>query len=98
MFAVPAATPVTMPALAPEPTVAIDVLLLLHVPPVEVLLRVIVAATHTLFGPVIGVGTGFTVIVVVLSQAKRVVYLIVSVPGVIPVTMPEDEPTVAIKG
>src|ERR1043165_1268474 len=60
IFRLPAATPVTTPDT--DPTVANDVLLLLHVPPVEVLARVIVAFTHTADGPVTAAGCGFTVI------------------------------------
>jgi hypothetical protein len=53
---VPADTPVTMPVV---PTVATDVLLLLHVPPPEPT-SVVVAPTHTELVPVIP-GSGFTV-------------------------------------
>ena len=51
---VPAVTPVTTPV--PEPIVAMAVLLLLHVPPVEGSPRVMVAPAHTVEGPVIGLG------------------------------------------
>jgi hypothetical protein len=46
------------------PTVATLVLLLLHVPPVGVLLRVIVDPVHTEEGPDIGVGA-FDIVTVV---------------------------------
>lgn len=49
MRADPAATPVTIPVLLP--TVAIDVLLLLHVPPVTVLENVVVAFWQMVFVP-----------------------------------------------
>jgi hypothetical protein len=50
MVAVPAATPVTTPV---EPTVATEVLLLLHVPPVTVSLKVVVDEVQTVAVPVI---------------------------------------------
>ena len=46
---VPAETPVTTPV--DEPTVAIEVLLLLHVPPLVESNKVIVDPTHTEVGP-----------------------------------------------
>jgi hypothetical protein len=53
MVAVPVATPVTTPV--PEPTVATDVLLLLHVPPEVASLNVLVEPpAHTLAVPDIG--------------------------------------------
>jgi len=97
IFAVPAATPDTIPV---EPTVATDVLLLLHVPPVAVSARVIVDPTQTLDDPVIAgtVGNGLTVTaaVTIVVQPKPLVtlYVIVDVPVAAPVTVPV-EPTVA---
>ncbi len=52
-MAVPAATPVTIPE--PVPTVAIPLLLLLHVPLLVASLSVVVAPAHTILDPVIGV-------------------------------------------
>jgi hypothetical protein len=49
---VPEATPVTTPVV--EPTVAIAVLLLLHVPPDVALLSVVILPGHTLAVPVMG--------------------------------------------
>jgi len=54
MVAVPAAAPVTFPEVF---TVAIAVLLLLHVPPVVALLNDVVAPGHTTVVPVIVVGS-----------------------------------------
>lgn len=51
MFTVPPDTPVTIPV--PDPTVAMDVLLLLHVPPVSGLAKVVIAPTQTVLEPVI---------------------------------------------
>jgi len=56
IVALPAATPVTMPVA--EPTVAIDVLLLVHTPPVEVVESVIVAPGHMGAAPVIAAAGG----------------------------------------
>lgn len=55
-MATPAETPVTTPV--PAPTVAMAVEPLLHVPPPGVLDKVIVDATQTVEGPVIGDGDG----------------------------------------
>jgi hypothetical protein len=62
MIAVPADIPVTVPV--EEPTVAMPVAPLLHVPPVGVPLKVEVPPTHITNVPDI-VGTGFTVTVAV---------------------------------
>jgi hypothetical protein len=51
-----------------EPIVATAVLLLLHVPPVVVLLNVVVLPTHTAVMPVIAPGSGLTVIMVEVKQ------------------------------
>ena len=59
------AVPADMPDTAPEgePTVAIAVLLLLHVPPVVASPSVVVAPAQTLVVPVIAAGAGLTVTV-----------------------------------
>lgn len=61
MVTAPAVTPFTMPVV--EPTVAF-VLVELHVPPGVVFVSVILEPSHTLKGPPISAGSGFTVIVV----------------------------------
>jgi hypothetical protein len=66
MTEVPVAIPKTTPLA--EPIVATDVLLLLQVPPVTASLRVVVAPAHKEVVPVMAVGTGLTVIVVVTAQ------------------------------
>ena len=67
MVAVPAATPVTIPVT--EPTVALAVLLLVHVPPVVTSVNVVVVPVHTFSVPVIGLtDVGVTVTTVVTSQ------------------------------
>jgi hypothetical protein len=64
MALVPAATPLTVPV--PEPTVAMPVALLLHVPPPVALARVVVRNGQTAVVPVIDAGNGLTVITVVV--------------------------------
>jgi hypothetical protein len=59
MIAVPAITPDTMPE--PEPIVATEVLLLLHMPPGVALDNVTVLPIQVTVGPVIGDGNGLTV-------------------------------------
>jgi hypothetical protein len=61
---VPKALPVTIPE--EEPIEAIAVLLLLHVPPVGVLLSVVVAPKQAISVPVMGEGKLVTVTVVVV--------------------------------
>ena len=60
----PASTPVTIPL--DEPTVAIDVLLLVHTPPVAGSLNKLVPATHTRAVPVMLPGSALTVTVAVV--------------------------------
>lgn len=66
MVDVPAATPVNTPLV--EPIVPTAILLLLQLPPVIPSINVIVLPEHTVVGPVIGPGAGFTVTVVVTKQ------------------------------
>ena len=63
---VPGATPETIPALMP--TVAVEVLLLLQVPPTVASLNVVVKPAHTFDAPVIADGVGLTVTVVITLQ------------------------------
>jgi hypothetical protein len=65
---VPADTPTTTPDA--EPIVAIAVLLLTHVPPVEAVARGVVRPAHTSRVPVITAGIGFVVTVVVVVVAQ----------------------------
>ena len=91
MAAVPAATPVTTPELL---TVAIDELLLPHVPPVVVSAKVAVAPAQTV-APLIDVGNGLTVTIWV-TVPQEVIYEITEVPELTPVTTPLVLLTVAI--
>ena len=66
----PAETPVTTPV--ETPTVAIDVLPLVHVPPPVASESVMVLPTATLVNPVIAAGRGLTVKMVVTEEAPTV--------------------------
>jgi len=81
-----------------DPTVACNVLLLLHVPPVVVLVNVVDAPRHTNVVPDITAGSGFTVSCIVCKQPFDNVYVIVGIPAATPVTTPDEEPTVASAG
>ena len=76
--------PVTMPV---EPMEAIAELLLLHVPPPVPSNKLVVRPEHTVFVPVIGEGNELTVTTTLAAQAP-IVYDIVAVPFVTPVTTP----------
>lgn len=88
--------PVTRPV--PKPTVAIAGLLLVHVPLGTGWLSVVVNPSHTLNVPVIATGAGVTVTTIVDVQPALNAYVIVVVPGLIPVTMPVAEPIVPTDG
>jgi hypothetical protein len=92
MVAVPDEIPLTIPVL---PTVAIAVLLLLHVPPVVVLAKVVEAPAHAPAFPVIALGKTFTVTIFVTLHPVVSIYVIVAVPATRPFTTPVDEPIVA---
>lgn len=66
IFSAPAATPVTIPV--PEPTVASEALLLLHVLLPEPLVNVVVNPTHTFGVPPIVAGRGLIVAITVAKQ------------------------------
>jgi hypothetical protein len=66
IVAVPPATPVTTPV--PVPTIATAVLLLLHVPPPDASLSVVVKPGQTTVVPVIGETVAFTVTVVTFEH------------------------------
>jgi hypothetical protein len=74
--------------------VAIEVLLLLHAPPVTAMERVEGMPTHTLPGPVMEGSDVLTVTVVVAKHPAASVYEIVAVPEPTALTTPVD-PTVA---
>src|SRR5579872_552735 len=95
MVTVPAATPVTTPL--DEPTVATPGLPLLHTPPGVASVNVMVPNTHKtlVLGTTIGAGEETTDTVSIAAHPSGMVYIIMADPGVIPVTSPEKEPTVA---
>lgn len=78
--------------------VATDVLLLVHAPPTEVLLKVVVVPGQAVSTPVIAAGNGFTVCILVPIQPVGNVYVIVGVPAKTPVTIPDEVPIVASAG
>jgi hypothetical protein len=73
MVATPDAMPVTIPV--EGPTVAIALLLLVHVPPVVSSCRVIVELTHTVEGPLIVAGVGLTVTTTKLFAVQPKVFM-----------------------
>ena len=86
IVAEPAITGVTTPV--PEPTVATDVLLLLHAPPDVASLNVVVEPVQTVVVPAIKEGKALTVATFVALQPVAREYDIVDVPDDTPVTMP----------
>lgn len=99
IVAVPVATPVTTPD--EEPIVATVVLLLLQVAPTLVVLSVVVDPTQTASVPLMVFGAGCTVTTTVVKHADEGrLYVMVVVPPArpTPVTMPDEEPTVATAG
>lgn len=84
-MAVPALLPVTTP---PVVMVATVVGLIAHAPPAGVPVSVVLLPTQVAAVPVIGLGSGFTVTVVVRIQPVPSVYVIVVVPAERPLTTP----------
>src|SRR5579863_7096841 len=82
--AVPPPSPVTSPD---EEPIVISELGVVHIPDGSVLHSVTVPLIHTLVGPVIAGGVGFTVTVANAGQPAAV-YDIVAVPAATPVTTP----------
>jgi len=94
MVTVFADTPPTTPP--PALTVPTAALLLVHVPPGVVELSVVVAPVHTVLLPVMAAGNGLTVTTAVRVQPLVPKHVIVAVPAATPLTIPDDEPMVAI--
>jgi len=92
----PIPVPVTMPEA--EPIDATDGVALDQLPPVVAFDKVVVAPIETPDAPVIAAGDALIVIVVVLKHPLPSVYVIVAVPGDIPITIPVAESTVALVG
>ncbi len=94
IVAVPAAAPVTTPEV--ELTLAVPEALLVHTPPVGDDDNVVVDPTQTVAVPDMAPGVVFTVTIAVTKHPLLNVYVIVAVPFALPVTEPDDDPTVAI--
>ena len=89
MVTMPVDTPVAMPVVLP--TVAIAVLLLLHVPPDTASVSVVEMPVHVVAGPVIAAGALLMVTSVVAIQfVLAAVYVMVDVPVPTPLTTPVD--------
>ena len=87
IVAVPPAIPVIMPE--PDPMVAIEVLLLVHVPLPDKSVKVIVDPAQTGALPEIAAGCALTVTTVVVIHPESTLKVIVDVPAVTPVITPE---------
>ena len=70
----PAITPVTTPE--DEPTEAMGMLALTHVPPVVRLFKVVVSPAHTLVVPVMAAGNGFTVTVFIAAALPQLLVIV----------------------
>lgn len=60
----------------------------LHVPPARLLLNIAIDPEHMVVGPLIGDGSGFTVIVFVATHPNGVVYIMTTLPAVTPPMVP----------
>ena len=92
MLTVPAVTPVNTPDA--EPIVAIDGAPELHAPPAGTVLTVVDAPAQTNTDP-IATGAGFIVTIRNTKHPEGSVYIMESVPGILPVTTPVADPTEA---
>lgn len=92
----PADIPVTRPV--PEPIVAIEGREELHTPPPVAVVSTVEPPEQTNITPVITPGEELTVIDFVAKHPVGNVYEIVAMPDVIPVTIPDNEPAVAMAG
>ena len=91
----PEVTPVTTPVVLL--IVAIEILLLDHVPPVTAFESVIFAKAHTEEEPEIIPGIGLIVIDIVILQPVEAVYVMITVPAFTPVTTPDKLPILAFE-
>lgn len=87
MVAIPPLMPVTIPVL--EPMVATEPSLLLHEPPEVASDSVLAAPAQRLLLPVIAVGKALTVTVRIVTQPAADVYVMTTLPALIPITTPE---------
>jgi len=89
----PVATPVA------DPTDATADELLAHNPPLVASVSVVDVGPvppHKALAPEIAAGRAFTVVTAVAIHVEGAVYVIVAVPVATPVSVPDDEPTVAV--
>jgi len=93
---VPAETPVTTPVA--EPIFAIPGEPELQLPPDVASLKFILRPAQTFERPIIAAGRGFTVTVLTVIQPVGNVYVTIPTPAATPITIPVDEPTLAIPG
>ena len=93
---VPGARPVNTPIAGF--IVATAGILLIHVPPGVASVRSMEELLQTTEGPEIVNGIGFTVTMSVLIQPPAAVYVIIAVPAIKPVIIPEELPAKAIPG
>ena len=93
---VPAETPVQAPV--EEPIAATAALVVVQDPPVKGATNVPDDPLHNDIVPVRGPGNADIVTTTEIAAIAGGVYMIVAVPGVIPLTIPEVSPTVAVAG
>ena len=94
MVAEPTALPVTRPLNGSIEAIPGEELP--HEPGVVASVSKVVLLRHTLVVPPMAAGNGLTVNTAVVKQVVLAVYVKVTVPAFTPVTVPDDEPTVAV--
>ena len=92
IFTLPGATPVTSPV---DDTTAIAVLSLLHAPPAELLLNVVVVLTQAEVVPEIEDGGSATVMACATAGQDPNVYEMLALPAATPETTPDASTTAA---
>src|SRR3954468_10717578 len=85
MLALPAVSPLTVPAASTDATVGVPVL---HEPPGVALVSPVVSPSHTCVEPVMSAGKAFTTMPAVFRQPVGKVYIIVAPPALTPLTTP----------
>ena len=80
-----------------DPTVATDVLLLVHTPNSVALVNVVDEPEHTDEAPPMAAGVAATLTIPVAMQPVGNIYVIADVPAATPVTIPDEDPIVAVE-
>ncbi len=80
-----------------RPTVTLEILLELHVPPIVVLVSVVEVPLQIVVVPAMLATDGLTVAVIVVKQPGDVVKVIFAVPALTPVSKPDAACTFAIE-